>query len=456
MRFRMIAAVLAGLLAPASIFAEPVVINQGLSPELKRIVVKLNWTEDLSGTAPRSFSGQNYENRIEPSEAPFTPRAAKRSDTSAYSLARLQDGTEFWLFVMNDTNPLGQSVLQHGSSEWWGQIYRRNGRNHKLVDEGTFGTGGAWVRETITPAWSDTPMPAFVGFTSNGTVGGAPMVVPFLALGGSYTGTAVENGVKLEVSIQLQPQVAEFGKSALTITSSSLSGGLDPTNLHTKLGANFSVGSAGLITESFDPVSGDLTFAVTSGRLEPVGSQLLPLGSEIPSFSQVDLLRRQTVTERELVEAASKSGWLVLVFGNFDFSNSRQMGYGGNSIPKPEVIQRTLGLDLSTPPTLAVVSSRVTVEMLYGDYVDKDPDWFLLADPLDPRWLQLLSETSQGFFGESSSASVRSLFAVPLFRCAVMVFDGEGKLRFAEVSNGDKFLGALQSANAVMRGKATK
>lgn len=453
MQKRMKSLLLLGALVPGIAVSEPIVINPGISPDLKRVEVDLSWTADSPEQRAQSFNSPNWQDRLEPTKAAFAPAWAKKGDAYAFLLCKVNPDTEYWLFTRKETDLLGEEE-DGESGPNWGELYKVVGGKRELLDRGFIRSSGSQLTDTVATSWSESPVPIYVGFRTMGSSNGRPEIVPVTLSAGVLKGSLISGNFRIDVTVRPDARDSRLADSKLHFLMSPVDREGDSITTMGTLAKSASVGGATVLVESFDPIDRKIVLAVVSGDVEKLSTSPLENGWELPGFSQPDLLRRESVKSSELLEAAKESGWLVMVFGNFEinFASPFMSGVAGNNIPRPDTLVETLGRGLKAPPTLAVVSNRVGMGLLYRDYLDQTPSWYLLADNLNPVETQLIAETSQSHFeGQPDARKLRSLFGLPLHRPVVLVFDSNGVLKFSRASNSKSIVSDLQAANAFMR-----
>ena len=151
------------------------------------------------------------------------------------------------------------------------------------------------------------------------------------------------------------------------------------------------LGSARFVVTAIEQDFSSATLAVVAGSLAETLKQQLQLGTQMPAFSQVDLITRKTVTREDLLATSRRSAPTVFIFGDLAASGFRPpygppMGPGaGPVLPLPVAeASEQLGLELEPKPVVAFVTRQVGLDFLYGELRSKNPGYFVLCDFADP------------------------------------------------------------------------
>jgi len=160
---------------------------------------------------------------------------------------------------------------------------------------------------------------------------------------------------------------------------------------------------------------------------------------QLPKFTRVDLLRRATVTQDDLLSAAQKSAGIVLIATG---TMAERLPWNpfptaGDGLPMDEMAayEKVAG-NVPTPPVVCFTARAVPAALLFEKYVDKVPPFYLLSDPSDPACVAVLPRAGIG--SSYSSGGGGSRMAPPTYlsnalgdvrsETVVAAFDRNGKL----------------------------
>jgi hypothetical protein len=184
---------------------------------------------------------------------------------------------------------------------------------------------------------------------------------------------------------------------------------------------------------------------------------------QLPKFARVDLLRRATVTQDDLLSAAQNSAGIVLIATGTMGERQQWNPFPGTgdclSMDEMAAYEKVAG-NLRTPPIVCFTARAVPAALLFEKYVDKVPPFYLLSDPSDPACVSVLPRAGMnccyGGGGGGGRVAPPSYLSNALgdvrSETVVAAFDRNGKLLLKRSTRD----AALQDILDEVRGALTK
>jgi hypothetical protein len=392
----------------------------------------------------------------------------------AFEIATLPDGMRY-LAIFNEDKNL-RFLNRNESTLWYARIYRMGpGGDAKpeLVREGLQPSSGGDVTvpvELPLPGLGTTKLKVLrteLGYGFSGLNNGKPQVYKGRGAPLQVTGSHVTPEGKLTVAVTVPDELAVTSDTQVSLRFEPLKPGLPERTASGKVTDFLTLGSARFLVTALAQDFSSATLGIVAGSLEETLKQQLQLGSELPPFSQVELVSRKTVTREDLL-ARAKNGMAVLfIFADLGTGASRFGGpygppYGmpGNillPLPPTEVAEQA-GLELEPKPVVVLVTRQISIDFLYSDLRNKTPEYLILADFADPlRTVFRVPQNGPGSYyggppyGAVNEPSLRQLFHFPERTVALAAFDRMGKVVYVRADAGSEFLASLAEARAALK-----
>ena len=316
---------------------------------------------------------------------------------SAYELAALPDGTRY-LVVFNEDKNL-KFLNRNDSMLWYARLYRigsENGATPELLREGLQSSGNDVTVpvELQLPGIGATKLKKLrteLGYSLNGYQNGKPQIYTGRGAVLQVSGSQIMPEGKLTLTINVPEEMIVTTDTQVSIRFEPMSPGLPEHTASGKASDFLTLGSARFVVTAIEQDFSSATLAVVAGSLAETLKQHLQLGTQMPAFSQVDLITRKTVTREDLLATSRRSAPTVFIFGDLAASGFRPpygppMGPGaGPVLPLPVAeASEQLGLELEPKPVVAFVTRQVGLDFLYGELRIKKPGYFDLCDFADP------------------------------------------------------------------------
>jgi hypothetical protein len=434
--------------------------------------------ETPSGGRSHGYLAQRSSEPLEElaSVPPAIAQAYAGKEFSVYQIGALANRTRY-LVALNEDSGV-KFLNQHESPMWYARIYRLHGEgdpNPVLLREGFQSMSG----DVTIPAELESPgigatkvksMRTEVGYSINGTQNGKPQVYSGRGTALQVAGSQQTHDGKLTLAVTVPEELTVTPDTQVFLRFEPVAPGLPERTASGKITDFLTLGSARFAVTALAPDFSSASVAIVAGSLEQTLKQELRLGTQMPSFAQVDLVSRRTLAREDVLARARKGTGVVFVFGDLPssggrFGNPYEPPYrpgGSITLPlRPEETAEQLGTQLEPKPLLVVVARQISMNYLYEDLRNKTPEYLVLSDFVDPlRMTFRVPQTNPGgWYGPSfpggQDPSLRQLFNLPVSTISVAAFDSQGKVLYVKADAGSSFLPTLAEARASLAGGKT-
>jgi hypothetical protein len=439
----------------------------------KRITISLAVVEGPSSRQSGYRSPQPLDELL--SLPPSVAETYSGTEYSAFQIAAFPDGTRYLVVLSQDTHV--KFLNRNESDMWYARVYRiSDGSSNsapQLLREGFQSPGN----EVTIPV--DLPLPGIgttkvkscrtvIGYSLNSTQNGHPQVYSARGSAVQVTGSEVSEVGKLTLTVTVPNEMTVTPETQVSLRFEPLKPGLPDRAVSGKITEFLTLGAARFVMTALAPDFSSATLALVSGSLEQTLDQQLQLGAQMPTFAQLDLLNRRTITREGLLHEARTSAGVVFVFGEIVPAKNRfgpgySPPYGGNTtLPLPPGgVTKQLGVELKSKPIVVLVTRQIDIDFLYDDLRDQTPDYQILADYTDPLRtnFRLPQYTPGGWYGPTypvsqDQPSLRQLFILPANTLAIVAFDRKGKVVYVKADAASSFLQSLAEARSALVAQA--
>ncbi|HET7625919.1 MAG TPA: hypothetical protein VFM25_11715 [Verrucomicrobiae bacterium] len=304
-----------------------------------------------------------------------------------------------------------------------------------------------------------------IGYSINGSQNGKPEVYSGRSPTLQVAGSNVSDEGKLTLTATVPDELAVTPDVQLTLRFEPLDPSLPERTASGKITDLLTLGTARFAVTSLAPDFSSATLAVVSGSLKQTLQQQLKAGAEMPPFSQMNLLTRQTITREDLLTGAKNSAGIVFIFGDLQSETGQSFpGYPpsfrgpGSVLPlPPSAVVEQVCVGLKSKVVVVLVTRQISLGFLYGDLRNQTPDYLILSDFIDPLQtaFQLPQSRSRGWSGPSfpigrDQPSLRQLFNLPEQTLSIVAFNRMGKVLYVKADAGNTFLTSLAEARSAL------
>lgn len=428
---------------------------------------------ETPGSRPQGYLAQRSpESATETTDLPPTIKNAyPGKEFSAFDIAKLPDGTRY-LLVLHEDKAV-KFLNRNEQSFLYARVYRLGpgpDAQPEIVREGFQSPGN----DVTIPVEIDIPeigitkvkkLRTEVGYSLGGLNNGRPSINTGRGQGLQVTGSQVIKEGKLTLTLNVPDDLKVASDTLATLRFEPVTSGLPERIVSGKISDYLTLGPARFVLTSLAPDFSQATLAVAAGSLEETLKQQLQVGTQMPPFSQVDLLTRKTVTRDEVLGKAKSGAPVFFVFGDLPTPRSPYGPYYsggpgmGGSLPMPPAeVADQLALELKPKPVVVFVTRQIGLDFLYGDLRNKTPDYLVLADFADPLRTTFRPPPGPGSYGGPAypmphEPSLRQLFNLPDRSLSIVAFESSGKVVYVKADAGRDFLVSLGEARVAARKK---
>lgn len=443
--------------ATAAIGAPLVVVNDS-AKEIVPIDVSLT----VGPNEPNGNNSSFQATAIAPSDEVQAAVGAEKY-TAMLEMGSQADGNSYYALLRPEPTPKFLSNNNGRNDSWQAVLLKKDaaGKFTKL-NEGLVSYGDVAI-PLVVPDPTGKPFDAKLILNVNGRTNDMPTATISIRGGREASGSIMLTNAKLTVTVDMgvalkysRDMAVNYRLEPFDKTVPVLSGAGRIGDLVTLGSATVTVGG---IAQDFSSVS----LLQVSNTLDQAAKGL-QLGSRMPSFSQVELFERKTVSWRDVLDEARRTGYVVMVFGDLADSNQQQWGYGGRPSELPldrRSIVETVSAALANAPKVIFVTRQIALKELYEEQRNQRPGYWVLSDFANPLSTSFSMPNRGGGYmpynppsGEGNT--LRALLSLPGDMVSVLVFDADGKLVYLRTVAGPNALPALTGANEAMRGGAAR
>jgi len=447
-------------------------VNLVQAPEgAKLITITLAVADDVGSTPPGYLMHRVSEPLTELTELPAAiTESYTGKEFSAYEIATLLDGTRY-LVVLNEEKSL-KFLNRNESPMWYARLYRisaGNGTKPEVVREGLQLSGN----DVTVPVELQSPgigvtkvkkLHTEIGYNVNSTQNGKPQVYSGRGATLQVSGSQISQVGKLTLTVAVPEQMTVTPDTQVSLRFEPLTAGLPEHSASGKVTDILTLGSARFIVTAIEPDFSKATLAVVAGSLEETLKQQLQVGTQMPPFSQVELITRKTVTREDLLAMSKRAAPIVFVFGDLAPSGGRSP-YGPGpgpgmspTLPLPVAdVAEQLALELEPKPLVVFVTRQIGLDFLYAELRNKTPGYLVLTDFADPLRTTFRSPQMNpgGWYGPpyagAREPALRQLFNLPERTLSMAAFTAAGKVAYVKADVGAEFLSSLADVRGALK-----
>jgi hypothetical protein len=390
---------------------------------------------------------------------------------TAFVIAALPNGTQY-LAVLNEDKSL-KFLNREDSTMYYARIYRvtpGSDAKPELLREGFQSPGN----DVVLPAELEFPaigankvksLRTEIGYSFQGQQNGNPQVYSGRGSTLTVTGSQLTPEGKLTLSVTVPDEMTVTSETQVTLRFEPMIPGLPDRTAAGKITDFLTLGAGRFVVSELAPDFSSANLALVAGSLEQTIKQQLQLGTQMPPFSQVELVSRKATTREEVLTRAKTAGGVVFIFGDLPSPGPRygggympsSVGGGNMNLPLPTTeVAEQFGLGLQRKPLVVFVTRQISIEFLYQDLRNKTPDYLILTDYADPlRTSFRVPQNVGGYYGPSypmgQDPSLRQLFNLS-DRLAIVAFDSTGKVVYVKADAGSSFLSSVAEARTALKG----